>query len=53
MGPNQTADEMVAVAVRLEDHADDDVAYLCELVLALDRWMKQGGCKPHRWQVIG
>lgn len=56
MDPNANLAELLELARHLVDFVGDEgeeqhpqVVRLCELVLALDEWIGEGGSLPDRW----
>ncbi len=57
MDPDANLEEQLEIAKRLADgtcypEGEDyieDANRLCELVLALDEWLRHGGFLPHPW----
>lgn len=55
MDPNANLAEQLRLAARLWKQANggvldhDDVARLCDLVVALDGWIAKGGALPDAW----
>lgn len=61
MDPDRNLEEQRELAAKLLDgigcheyscldHYEGDVDRLCELVMALDRWLSREGFLPERWQ---
>lgn len=61
MDPNETLRELIALSNKYQDgidfdlierqwENDHDVMRMCELIQALDGWIKGGGFLPKRWE---
>ncbi len=54
MDPDANLKEQLELAVRLQESWEEMDAFavhrLCELVLALDEWIKRGGFLPQTWR---
>jgi hypothetical protein len=53
MDPNANLREQLALSrVIIKDEGEPSDAYeLAELVLALDKWLRNGGFLPDRWEI--
>lgn len=59
MDPNANLEEQLRIAKRLTKQIDKDhcapsavdTGRLCDLVITLDRWIREGGFLPKRWPV--
>jgi hypothetical protein len=55
MDPNETLDQLLAIAERIHDGDErpHDAGELADLLDNLDHWLSKGGFLPDRWKKAG